>query len=217
MEVINLSEQNSIFNSYLSEIRDEQIQKDPMRFRENIRRMGMLLGYEVSRRMDFINRSVVTPLGVAEVPTLSEQPVVASILRAGIPLHMGVLDLFDRADNAFISAYRKTNPDHSFEIEVEYLASPSLENRTLLLCDPMLATGRSMVLCYEAMKDRGTPKHTHLISLVGSEEGIEHVSQEIGEDVTLWIGAVDEELNAKSYIVPGLGDAGDLAFGQKEG
>ena len=217
MEVINLSEQNSIFNTYLSEIRDEQIQKDPLRFRENIRRMGMLLGYEVSRRMDFINRSVVTPLGVAEVPSLAEQPVVASILRAGIPLHLGVLDLFDRADNAFISAYRKTNPDHSFEIEVEYLASPSLENRTLLLCDPMLATGRSMVLCYDAMKERGTPKHTHLISLIGSEEGIEHVREEIGEDVTLWIGAVDEELNAKSYIVPGLGDAGDLAFGQKEG
>jgi uracil phosphoribosyltransferase len=217
MEVINLSEQNSIFNTYLSEIRDEQIQKDPMRFRENIRRMGMLLGYEVSRRMDFINRSVVTPLGVAEVPSLSEQPVVASILRAGIPLHLGVLDLFDRADNAFISAYRKTNPDHSFEIKVEYLASPSLENRTLLLCDPMLATGRSMVLCYEAMKERGNPKHTHLISLIGSEEGIEHVREEIEGDVTLWIGAIDEELNAKSYIVPGLGDAGDLAFGQKEG
>jgi len=217
MEVINLSEQNSIFNTYLSEIRDEQIQKDPMRFRENIRRMGMLLGYEVSRRMEFINRSVVTPLGVAEVPGLVEQPVVASILRAGVPLHLGVLDLFDRADNAFISAYRKTNPDHSFDIEVEYLASPSLENRTLLLCDPMLATGRSMVLCYDAMKDRGTPKHTHLISLIGSEEGVEHVREEIGEDVTLWIGAIDEELNAKSYIVPGLGDAGDLAFGQKEG
>ena len=217
MEVINLSEQNSIFNAYLSEIRDEQIQKDPMRFRENIRRMGMLLGYEVSKRLDFINRSVVTPLGVAEVPSLSEQPVVASILRAGIPLHLGVLDLFDRADNAFISAYRKTNPDHSFEIKVEYLASPSLENRTLLLCDPMLATGRSMVLCYEAMKERGTPKHTHLISLIGSEEGIEHVKEEIGDDVTLWIGAIDEELNAKSYIIPGLGDAGDLAFGQKEG
>lgn len=217
MEVINLSEQNSIFNTYLSEIRDEQIQKDPMRFRENIRRMGMLLGYEVSRRMEFINRSVVTPLGVAEVPGLVEQPVVASILRAGVPLHLGVLDLFDRADNAFISAYRKTNPDHSFDIEVEYLASPSLENRTLLLCDPMLATGRSMVLCYDAMKERGTPKHTHLISLIGSEEGVEHVREEIGEDVTLWIGAIDEELNAKSYIVPGLGDAGDLAFGQKEG
>lgn len=217
MEVINLSEQHSIFNAYVSEIRDANIQKDPLRFRENIRRMGMILGYEVSKRLEFEAKSVVTPLGIAEVPQLTEQPVVASILRAGVPLHLGVLDLFDRADNAFISAYRKTNADHSFDIEVEYLASPSLDNRVLLLCDPMLATGRSMVLCYRALQERGIPKNTHLISIIGSEEGIEHVREEIGEEVTLWIGVVDEELNAKSYIVPGLGDAGDLAFGKKEG
>lgn len=216
MEVINFSETPSLISTYIAEIRDINIQSDRMRFRENIRRMGAMMGYELSKRLRYVKTDVETPLGIAPSDLLAEQPVVASILRAGLPLHQGVLDAFDRADNTFISAYRKTHADHTFDVEVEYLASPSIENRTLILCDPMLATGQSMILCYEALMQKGVPAHTHIVSLIGSSQGVEAVAEHLGERATLWIGAIDDEMNAKSYIVPGLGDAGDLAFGGKD-
>jgi len=216
MEIINFSESPSLISTYIAEIRDRSIQTDRLRFRENIRRMGQLMGYELSKRLAYKEMDVETPLGIAPSHILDSQPVVASILRAGLPLHQGVLDSFDRADNTFISAYRKTHADHSFDVEVEYLASPSIQGRTLILCDPMLATGQSMMLCYDALLQKGIPEHTHIVSLIGSAQGVAAVADHMGDRATLWIGAIDEEMNAKSYIVPGLGDAGDLAFGGKD-
>jgi uracil phosphoribosyltransferase len=206
---------NSIFNQYLAEIRDVNIQSDPMRFRRNMERMGEIIAYEISKTFTYDNRIVTTPLGEATVPSLKEQPVVATILRAGLPLHQGVLNYFDRAQNAFVSAYRKHHKDGSFDIQVEYLSSPDLNNKVLILCDPMLATGASMVLTYKALMQRGKPKHTHIVSVIASTEGVNYAKKNLPENVTLWCGAVDDELTAQSFIVPGLGDAGDLAFGTK--
>ena len=208
--------EHSIFHQYLAEIRDVHIQKDPLRFRENIRRMSMIMAYEVSKHLRYTDTVVDTPLGQSPSKVLDKQPVIASILRAGIPMHLGFLEMFDRAQNAFISAYRKTHKDHSFDVMVEYLASPQLDGADLIICDPMLATGRSMVLCHEALLKKGTPARIHLVSLIASEEGVDYVRNHFSQDVHLWVGAIDEELNAKAYIVPGLGDAGDLAFGIKE-
>jgi len=215
METLILNRYSSIFNRYLSEIRDEEIQKDPMRFRHNVERMGELLAYEASRGLNYRQRSVQTPLGIANEMDIGEEPVLVSILRAGLPLHLGVLRMYDRAENGFISAYRKTEIDGDFVIKVEYLASPSLEGKTVFMIDPMLATGQSMVLCHEAILRQGTPERIILISLIGSEEGVDYVSRHFPENTRLYIGAIDPELNSKKYIVPGLGDAGDLAFGNK--
>jgi uracil phosphoribosyltransferase len=207
---------NSIFNQFISEIRDVKIQKDSMRFRRNLERMGEIMAYEISKTMEYADKEITTPLGETSIPLLKNQPVIATILRAGLPLHQGFLNYFDNAENAFISAYRKHNKDGSFNIEVEYLSSPFITDKTLILTDPMLATGASIVLVYKAMMQRGKPKHTHIVSLIASSEGIEYVKKYLPEnDITLWCGAVDEELTAQSYIVPGLGDAGDLAFGIK--
>jgi len=208
--------ESSIFSQYLAEIRDVQTQKDPLRFRENVRRMSTIMAYEVSKHLSYEDKSVETPLGESPSKVLAKQPVIASILRAGIPMHLGFLEMFDHAQNAFISAYRKTHKDHSFDIMVEYLASPKLDGADLIICDPMLATGRSMALCYEALMKKGTPRKVHLVALIASEEGVDYIKQQFGQGVRLWVGAIDEELNAKAYIVPGLGDAGDLAFGVKE-
>lgn len=210
-----LNKNNTIFNQFLAEIRDAQIQKDSMRFRRNIERMGEVMAYEISKTLVYESKDVTTPLGIANVHVIKEQPVVATILRAGLPLHQGVLNYFDRSDNAFISAYRRHHKDGSFDIHVEYLASPDLNERTVILCDPMLASGQSMVLTYKAMMQRGRPKHTHVVCLIASVEGLDYVKKHMPENVTFWIGAVDDELTAQSYIVPGLGDAGDLAFGIK--
>jgi uracil phosphoribosyltransferase len=206
---------NSVFNQFISEIRDENIQKDSMRFRRNMERMGEVMAYEISKTLTYETREVVTPLGIANVPLATEQPVVATILRAGLPLHHGVLNYFDKAENAFISAYRKHHKDGSFEVKVEYLACPDINNKILILCDPMLASGNSMVLTYKAMMQRGKPKHTHIVSVIASLEGIDYAKKHLPENVTLWCGAVDDELTAQSYIVPGLGDAGDLSYGTK--
>ncbi len=206
---------NSIFNQFISEIRDEKIQKDPMRFRRNIERMGEIISYEVSKMLTYETREVVTSLGMANVSVLKEQPVIASILRAGLPLHMGVLNYFDRAENAFISAYRKHHNNGTFDIQLEYLASPDLNGKDLILCDPMLATGASLVLTYNALLHRGKPRHTYIITLIASAAGLEYAKRNLPENVSIWCGAVDEELTAKAYIVPGLGDAGDLAYGNK--
>lgn len=216
MHIHNLSLQNSILNTFISEIRDINIQKDSMRFRRNIERIGEILGYELSKNLNYKRANIETPLGRCNLNLLDNDIVLCSILRAGIPLHYGLLNYFDMAENAFISAYRhhKHNPE-SFEIIVEYLASPSLENKTLILVDPMLATGQSMVSTFEALKPFGTPKEVHLISVIGAENGVNFVSKEFNNDTHLWIATIDENLNEKGYIIPGLGDAGDLAFGKK--
>lgn len=213
--VIDLSKESSVINEYMAELRDTQIQKDSMRFRTNLERLGMLVGYEISKRLEYENRDVTTPLGIASVPCVKNQPVVATILRAGMPLHYGVLRILDKAENAFISAYRKHHKDGSFDVHVEYLACPDVNNKELILCDPMLATGSSMQLAYQAILRHGKPKHIHVLSVIASLEGVNYIKKHLPENTTIWCCAIDDELTAQSYIVPGLGDAGDLAFGEK--
>lgn len=216
MHIHNLSETSSILNTFISEIRDKTIQKDSMRFRRNIERIGEVLGYELSKSLHFEAHNIETPLGVSNTVLLKNDIVLCSILRAGVPLHNGLLNYFDAAENAFISAYRqhKHNPE-SFEIIVEYLACPSLEGKTLILADPMLASGQSMVATFEALKPFGTPKEIHLVSVIGAQNGVDFVANAFDTNTHLWIGGIDETLNDKGYIIPGLGDAGDLAFGNK--
>lgn len=212
----NLSLQHSIFNQFVAEIRDTAIQKDSMRFRRNLERMGEIMSYEISKQLIYETRQTQTPLGIAQTSHLIAQPVIATILRAGLPMHIGVLNYFDQAENAFISAYRKHHKDNSFDIHVEYVSSPDLDGKTLILCDPMIATGSSIVLAYKAILEKGTPKHTHIISAISSQQGVDFVKQNLPtKDFTIWCGAIDEELTSHSYIVPGLGDAGDLAYGVK--
>ncbi|HEY1040426.1 MAG TPA: uracil phosphoribosyltransferase [Bacteroidia bacterium] len=212
----NLSEHNSIFNQYIAEIRDVSIQKDPLRFRRNLERMGEMFAYEISKKLEYKKIITQTPLGEAETLILDQQPVISTILRAGLPLHTGILNVFDRAQNAFVSAYRRHHKDNTFDIAIEYLSSPSLADKTLIITDPMLATGASMVLSYKALVSKGMPKHTHIVAVIASKQGIEYIKAHMPHsNYTLWVGAVDEELTAQSYIVPGLGDAGDLAYGEK--
>lgn len=212
----NLSQQNSVFNQFLSEIRDVKIQKDSMRFRRNLERMGEIFAYEVSKTLNYESVKTITPLGEAESKLLVTQPVIATILRAGLPLHLGMLNYFDKAQNAFVSAYRRNHKDNTFEIALEYVACPDLNNEILILCDPMLATGSSMVLTYKALLAKGTPVHTHIVTAIASQQGLDHVQANMPNlNYTIWCGAIDEELTAQSFIVPGLGDAGDLAFGSK--
>lgn len=216
MQIHNLSRTPSILNTFISEIRDKTIQKDSMRFRRNIERMGEILGYELSKSLCFEKHNIETPLGISPTVLHKSDIVLCSILRAGVPLHNGLLNYFDSAENAFISAYRqhKYNPE-SFEIVVEYLACPSLEGKTLILADPMLATGQSMVATFEALKPFGTPKEVHLVSIIGAQAGVDLIANTFDSNTHLWIAAIDETLNDKGYIIPGLGDAGDLAFGNK--
>lgn len=216
MHIHNLSLQNSILNTFISEIRDVNIQKDRMRFRRNIERIGEILGYEMSKVLSASTSKITTPLGSSAMDVIDNDIVLCSILRAGIPLHNGLLNYFDTAENAFISAYRHhTDNSDAFEIKVDYLACPNLENKTLVLADPMLATGRSMVTAFEALKPFGTPKAIHLVSTIGAQEGVDYAKAYFTENVHLWIATIDETLNEKGYIVPGLGDAGDLSFGEK--
>ena len=217
MKVINLSEQNSVLNQFLSEIRDVNIQKDPLRFRRNIERIGELMAVEVSKTLNYEQTDVQTPLGVAPVNTISDQLVLATILRAGLPLHQGFLNIFDRAENAFLSAYRRMNAKGELEIVAEYMAAPSIEGKTLIVADPMLATGMSMEVGYLALLRHGKPNHTHLCCAIATPKSIDYMRKALkdSEDVTLWCAAVDPVLNDKKYIVPGLGDAGDLCYGIK--
>jgi len=211
-----LSEQTSILNQYIAEIRDKNIQQDRIRFRRNMERIGEFFAYEISKTLTYKKTITETVLAEAHTLTLAEQPVIATILRAGLPLHTGILNVFDGAQNAFVSAFRKHHKDNTFEIQIEYLSSPSLENKVLILTDPMLATGSSMVLAYKALLTKGKPKHTHIVAVISSKAGVEYVKKNMPDNnYTLWLAAVDEELTAHSYIVPGLGDAGDLAFGEK--
>lgn len=216
MNIKTLGNNHSILDQYLAEIRDINIQTDPLRFRDNLNRIGELFAYEISKEMEFEVQDVQTPLGVAKVPKLKNQPVLATILRAGLAMHNGLLRVFDRAENCFISAFRKYTEGGKFEIEFEYMASPSLNNKVVILSDPMLASGKSMEIGYEALFSKGKPAHIHMVAIIASEEGVNYVKEKIKADnVTLWLGAVDPEMTPKSYIVPGLGDAGDLAFGEK--
>ena len=216
MVIHNLGEENSVLNQFVLELRDVNIQKDKMRFRKNIERIGEVLGYELSKELIYNSREVETPLGTKTINVPKDDLVVCSILRAGLPLHQGLLNYFDKAENAFISAYR----DHEegtddFEIVVNYLASPSVEGKTLILVDPMLATGRTLENTFEALKSHGNPEQIHIVSVIGSQQGVDYIDEIFPETVHLWIAAIDQELNAKSYIVPGLGDAGDLSYGVK--
>jgi uracil phosphoribosyltransferase len=216
MLIYNLSEFNSIFNQYLAEIRDKNIQKDPLRFRRNLQRLGEIMAYEISKTLKYQIEDVQTPLGIARVPTLEQQPVLATILRAGLPMQQGLLNIFDRAENAFISAYRKYDEKGEFHIEFEYLASPNILGKILIISDPMLASGSSMEIAYRSMLKKGSPSHVHLVAIIASRQGVDYIKEKIrDENVTLWVGAVDNNMNSKSYIIPGLGDAGDLAFGAK--
>ena len=217
MKVINLSEQNSVLGMYLSEIRDVNIQKDPLRFRRNIERIGEYMAIEVSKTLRYQPTDVQTPLGVAPVNTISDQLVLATILRAGLPLHQGFLNIFDHAENAFLSAYRRVNAEGKLEIVAEYLAAPSVDGKTLIVADPMLATGMSMEVGYLALLRHGRPAHTHLCCAIATPKSIEYMRNALNDspDVTLWSAAVDPVLNDKKYIVPGLGDAGDLCYGIK--
>jgi uracil phosphoribosyltransferase len=216
MHIHNLSQQNTILNTFISEIRNVDIQNDRMRFRRNIERIGEILGYEMSKVLNYKTSKVKTPLGTSNIDLIEDDLVLCSILRAGIPLHNGLLNYFDTAENAFISAYRH-HEEHSnnFEIKVEYLACPSLENKTLILADPMLATGKSMVNTFKALEPFGKPKSIHLVSTIGAQQGVDYVEHFFSADTHLWIATVDASLNEKGYIVPGLGDAGDLSFGEK--
>lgn len=217
MNVINLSEQNSVLNQYLREIRDVNIQKDPLRFRHNIERIGEFMAIELSKTLDYEHTDVQTPLGIAPVNTISDNLVIATILRAGLPLHQGFLNVFDRAENAFLSAYRRVNAAGELEIVAEYMAAPSIDGKTLIVADPMLATGMSMEVGYLALLRHGQPKHTHLCCAIATPQSIDYMRKALNDspDVTLWCAAVDPILNDKKYIVPGLGDAGDLCYGIK--
>lgn len=213
-----LGEKNSIFNQFIAEIRDEKIQKDSMRFRRNLERTGEIFAYEISKKLNYKVKKTTTPLGDVDIPVLAEMPVLATILRAGLPLHQGMLNYFDQAENSFISAFRKHGKnEQEFSIKLEYMSGPNLDDKIVILSDPMLATGASIITVLNALQQFGKPKHIHIVSLIASSEGIMNVKKGLKQDnFTLWLGAVDDELTATSYIVPGLGDAGDLAYGSKQ-
>ncbi|MCF6356393.1 MAG: uracil phosphoribosyltransferase [Draconibacterium sp.] len=216
MNIKVLGNNQSILDQYFAEIRDISIQTDPLRFRENLYRIGELFAYEISKELNFEVTDVKTPLGIAKVPKMVQQPVLATILRAGLAMHNGLLKIFDRAENCFISAYRKYTDKGEFEIEFEYMASPSLKDKVVILSDPMLASGKSMEIGYRALFSKGKPSHVHLVAIISSQQGVDYIVDNIkDENVTLWLGAVDEGMTSKSYITPGLGDAGDLAYGEK--
>ena len=216
MKKINLGQRHTIFNHFIREIRDVNIQNDSMRFRRNIERIGEIFAYEISKEMGYKNKDITTPLGISTETLMIEKPVLATILRAGLPLHQGLLNYFDQSDSAFISAYRKHKKGGEFEIKIEYMSSPDLNDKTLILCDPMIASGASMIMAMEAILSKGKPKYIHIVGVIASSEGIQYLKENSPvKNWTLWIGAEDSEMTSQSYIVPGLGDAGDLAFGEK--
>lgn len=217
MKVINFSEQNSVLNQYMAELRDKSYQRNRLLFRNNIERVGELMAYEVSRKLTYKTKTVTTPLGTIDIPVPKDDLLVATVLRAGLPFHQGFLRIFDRADNAFVSAYRMyTNREHTeVGIHTEYLASPSAKGKTLIICDPMLATGGSMVAAYEALIRTGRPTAVHIACVIAAPEGVEMLRQNVADDVTLWCAAIDPGMNEHKYIVPGFGDCGDLCYGEK--
>jgi uracil phosphoribosyltransferase len=212
--VINLSEQHSLVSNWVSELRDVDVQQDRMRFRRNLERIAEVIGYEISKKMPWKEKEITTPLGISNSKVLSEQPVLATILRAGLGMHTGLLNYFDKADNAFISAYRKHNPDGSFDIHMEYMSCPEIEQRIVIISDPMIATGASLVKSIEFLREEGNIKELHIVCAIACTVGIEYVTRAVPK-ATIWCADIDDEITAKGYIVPGLGDAGDLAFGAK--
>ena len=216
IKINDLGATDSVFNQIMAELRDVVIQQDRMRFRRNLERIGELMAYEISKTLEYEEEEVTTPLGIKEIRTIKEQPVIATILRAGLPFHNGMLNMFDHADNAFIAAYRKYDKNEDFEIKVKYYSSANFEDKVLILCDPMLATGESIVKTLKGLTEDMTPKHVHIAVVVASQDGIEYVKRTLGnQPVTIWVGSIDEELTAHAYIVPGMGDVGDLAYGEK--
>ncbi len=217
MKIVDFSKSNSILNQYVSEIRNVEVQNDRLRFRQNIKRIGEIMAYEMSKDFDYSTKEVTTPLGTALANTPDNKLVISTILRAGLPFHNGFLSFFDNAENAFVSAYRKYKDTLKFDIHIEYLASPRIDNKTLIITDPMLATGGSMELSYQAMLTKGKPAHIHVVSIIASQYAVDHIKSVFPEDrTTIWCAAIDPEIDSHSYIVPGLGDAGDLAYGEKE-
>jgi uracil phosphoribosyltransferase len=213
--VTNLSQSSSIFNQFIAEIRDEQVQKDAMRFRRNMERIAEILGYELSKKLPYQTVEVTTPLGISSEYSLKEKPVLATILRAGLAMHNGLLNVFDSCDSAFISAYRKHTTPEEFDIYVEYMAAPQLDNKIWIISDPMLATGNSMVTVYQAMLEVGKPKQVFIVSAIATPEALDMINKNFPKNTEVFVGAIDNELTSQSYIVPGLGDAGDLAYGEK--
>jgi uracil phosphoribosyltransferase len=212
--VINLSEQHSLVTNWIGELRNVDIQGDRLRFRRNLERIAEVIGFEISKKLAWEDKEITTPMGISVCKTLKEQPVLATILRAGLPMHNGLLNYFDKADNAFISAYRKHNADGTFEIALEYMAAPDIENRILIVSDPMLATGASLVKTIQFLRGEGNFKELHIACAIACTVGIEYVRR-AEPNATIWCGDIDDEITAKGYIVPGLGDAGDLAYGVK--
>lgn len=214
--VHNFEKSDSVFNQFMAELRDSTIQQDRLRFRRNLERIGEVMAYEISKTLEYEMEEVTTPLGIKEIRTLKEQPVIATILRAGLPFHNGMLNMFDHADNAFIAAYRKYDKNEDYEIKVEYYSSANIDNKVLILCDPMLATGESIVKTLNRLMEDMEPKEIHIAVAVASQEGFDYVKSALSrKPVTIWVGSIDEELTARAYIVPGIGDAGDLAYGEK--
>lgn len=217
MKIVNFGEERSLIGQYMTELRDINIQKDMLRFRRNLERIGEIIAYEISKTLDYKKVDTITPLATAKSDVINTQLVLATIFRAGVPFHQGFLNYFDHAENAFVSAYRKYKEKENFDVCIEYLASPSIEGKTLILVDPMLATGASMELSYRALLTKGTPAHIHVASVIASQQAVDYIKEHFPVDrTTVWIGDVDPEINSHSYIVPGLGDAGDLAYGTKE-
>ena len=213
----NLEKTDSVFNQIMAELRDATIQQDRMRFRRNLERIGEIMAYEISKTFEYDDEEVQTPLGIKEIRTMHEQPVIATILRAGLPFHNGMLSMFDHADCAFIAAYRKYDKnEEDSEIRVEYYSSPNLDDRILILCDPLLATGESIVKTLQGLMEEDEPKQIHIAVAVASQDGIDYVKRTMSrQPVTIWVGSIDEELTARAYVVPGMGDVGDLAYGEK--
>ena len=217
MKIVNFADTPSLVSQYMSELRDTGVQRDPLRFRRNLERIGEIMAYEISKTMRFRTVPVETPLATAQCQVIDEKVVLGTIFRAGVPFHKGFLDYFDRAQNAFVSAYRKYNDKDSFDVFIEYIASPRLDGKTLIIADPMLATGSSMELSYRAVLTKGEPSHIHVASVIASQAAIDFIKANFPDDrTTVWTGVIDPEINSHSYIVPGLGDAGDLAYGEKE-
>lgn len=211
-----LCNSDSILNQFMAEIRDADIQKDSLRFRRNMERIGEIFAYEISKKLQYEIKEVTTTFGIANVPVLIQFPMLATILRAGLPFHQGFLNFFDQSENAFISTYRKTHKDRSFSMSIGYSSIPEVEGKVLILCDTLVATGSSMLMAYKELISKGRPSHTHIVSILASVEGLDNLKKHLPQDdVTIWLGGVDDELTAQAYIVPGLGDAGDLAYGKK--
>ena len=217
IRIHNLERTDSVFNQYMAELRDAVIQQDRMRFRRNLERIGEVMAYEISKAFEYDDEEVTTPLGIKQIRTMHEQPVIATILRAGLPFHNGMLNMFDQADSAFIAAYRKYDKnEEDSEIRVEYFSSPDIEDRILIVCDPLLATGESIVKTLNGLMEDMMPKEVHIAVAVASQDGLDYVERTMSRlPVTIWVGSIDEELTARAYVVPGIGDVGDLAYGEK--